>query len=279
MLIVYKLYTIDCHYENTEHMQDIANPNTAINNEAVCNIASLYNNGKFTATDSNITGNMSVVGDLSAGSFNLLPKGMIIAWYPQAATNSQDPISSVGLKPPAGWLICDGTNNTPDLRGRFIRMYSDDLSGAAVIKDDNNNDIKYRASVNISESIKFKKRVGNSIINPKTSILPFQIGEFAGTDLIGLDKSEMPTHNHTIHIWGDAGGELKSGDSKGIKLTDRMNHFLDSSNPSNVKCRSSNDGCARVGGNANSVSILNNGGSQSHNNVPPFFTLVYLMKA
>jgi hypothetical protein len=23
---------------------------------------------------------------------------------------------------PVGWVICDGTNGTPDLRGRFIRM-------------------------------------------------------------------------------------------------------------------------------------------------------------
>jgi hypothetical protein len=25
---------------------------------------------------------------------------------------------------PDGWAICDGTNGTPDLRGRFIRMTS-----------------------------------------------------------------------------------------------------------------------------------------------------------
>ena len=38
-----------------------------------------------------------------------LPVGTIIAWF---AVNS--PV-------PTGWAICDGTNGTPDLRGKFLR--------------------------------------------------------------------------------------------------------------------------------------------------------------
>ena len=40
------------------------------------------------------------------GSFNLLPSGMIFAWS--------------GTVVPTGWVVCDGTYPTPDLRGRFI---------------------------------------------------------------------------------------------------------------------------------------------------------------
>ncbi len=36
------------------------------------------------------------------------PKGMIMAWYAKA-----------GLIP-FGWVVCDGTNETPDLRGKFL---------------------------------------------------------------------------------------------------------------------------------------------------------------
>jgi microcystin-dependent protein len=47
--------------------------------------------------------NLKVTGGIS----NLqLPRGIIVAW--------------TGVTPPEGWLMCDGTNGTPDLRGRFI---------------------------------------------------------------------------------------------------------------------------------------------------------------
>jgi microcystin-dependent protein len=40
------------------------------------------------------------------GSTSLLPKGSIVAW------NSNSP--------PSGWIICDGTNGTPNLKDRFV---------------------------------------------------------------------------------------------------------------------------------------------------------------
>jgi microcystin-dependent protein len=36
----------------------------------------------------------------------LIPRGTVVMWTGDLA--------------PAGWAICDGTNNTPDLRGRFV---------------------------------------------------------------------------------------------------------------------------------------------------------------
>jgi len=41
------------------------------------------------------------------------PSGLILAWY------------ATGGEIPQGWAICDGSNNTPDLRGRFLRGVSD----------------------------------------------------------------------------------------------------------------------------------------------------------
>ena len=52
--------------------------------------------------------NNLIIGDLVVTqSFNMVPKGSIVAW-----NSSTDK--------PKGWAICDGKNDTPDLRGRFI---------------------------------------------------------------------------------------------------------------------------------------------------------------
>ena len=70
--------------------------NFASNFEADTNLNSVFNENNL------------IVGDLViTKSFNLVPKGSIVAW------RSEEII-------PTGWAICDGTNDTPDLRGRFI---------------------------------------------------------------------------------------------------------------------------------------------------------------
>jgi microcystin-dependent protein len=57
---------------------------------------------------------LNVAGTITAKSFEgigALPKGAILMW-------SGDPTQL-----PAGWVLCDGTNDTPDLKGRFIVGY------------------------------------------------------------------------------------------------------------------------------------------------------------
>ncbi len=60
-----------------------------------------------------IPGNLTVTGALTVngnselkGALNYLPKGTIVSW--------------TGTTAPAGWILCDGQNGTPDLRGRFV---------------------------------------------------------------------------------------------------------------------------------------------------------------
>ena len=67
---------------------------TVNSDEAIQNLASLYNKDELTITN------------LVATTFNLLPKGIIVAW--------------TGSTAPTGWAICDGQNGTPNLTGRFI---------------------------------------------------------------------------------------------------------------------------------------------------------------
>lgn len=69
--------------------------------EAIQNLASLYNSATMTVTNLNVTNGLNV-----NGSFNLLPKGIIVAWN--------------GTTAPVGWALCNGQNGTPDLRDKFI---------------------------------------------------------------------------------------------------------------------------------------------------------------
>jgi microcystin-dependent protein len=59
------------------------------------------------------SGNASIagtltVGTLNASSINIVPKGIITMWYGNR------------WNIPAGWVLCDGGNGTPDLRDRFV---------------------------------------------------------------------------------------------------------------------------------------------------------------
>uniref|UniRef100_A0A6C0ISM0 Uncharacterized protein n=1 Tax=viral metagenome TaxID=1070528 RepID=A0A6C0ISM0_9ZZZZ len=69
---------------------------------------------------------LRVPGDLTIeGKFNYLPTGSIIAFK--------------GTTAPKGWVVCDGRNGTPNLKGRFIYGYDatkglGSVGGAATVR-------------------------------------------------------------------------------------------------------------------------------------------------
>ena len=73
-----------------------------------------------------VEGIMSVEGTMSVeGKFNYLPTGSIIAFK--------------GTTAPKGWVVCDGRNGTPNLKGRFIYGYDatkgiGSVGGAATVR-------------------------------------------------------------------------------------------------------------------------------------------------
>lgn len=86
-ILLILLQTSSKYFDITEHLQ--------ISGEAVQNIGSIYNSEQLYIKDLTVT-----------NSFNLLPKGSIILW------NGSD------KNVPTGWILCDGANGTPDMRGR-----------------------------------------------------------------------------------------------------------------------------------------------------------------
>ena len=76
--------------------------------EAIRNLSDiadkLQGKGKHRNKEIVLPGNLTV-----RGKFNHLPKGTIVIYN--------------GTKAPTGWTLCNGSNGTPDLRGRFVYGY------------------------------------------------------------------------------------------------------------------------------------------------------------
>jgi microcystin-dependent protein len=70
---------------------------TNLSNEAIQDIATVYNKNNMIVTDLTVTGN-----------FNVIPKGVIVMW------------NGASITVPAGWALCDGNNGTPNLSNKFI---------------------------------------------------------------------------------------------------------------------------------------------------------------
>ncbi len=163
-----------------------------------------------------------------------LPKGLISMWS--------------GQDIPKGWVLCDGTNNTPDLSGRFIVGFE-------------KNNPEYQ----IGET------GGKDEVTLSTEELP------AHTHLDKGHKHGIsdPGHNHIndsfnslVRFTGrDTTGKVDTNLGKDKKKEFDLRH-------SGV-LKSSKTNISVVDDKAN---LEQTGGNQPHENRPPYFVLAYIMK-
>ena len=246
LMLIFIVYRRLCN--KIEGMADTTNITEQINKIYKADIQSIRN---LEAISQKLQhGGLTVAGDLTVdGKFNYLPKGTIVAYN--------------GTKAPKGWALCNGQNGTPDLRGRFIRMFNDNIGGfngwgGKVI---GGNKTSYSADIG-----------GNSRADKNSWMLKHKFGDKAGTDHQVLSVNELPAHNHT-------GTTSTNG-----------NHQHGYNIYHNNTC--SGTGCSgrwRIGdygrantdwnGNHNHNFTTNSTGSNwGHNNQPPYYVLSYIMK-
>ncbi len=150
LILFFVIITIIFVYINSrkaaEHLDTTTTP--ILSNEAIQSISSVYTSSTGTASFNNI--------NVTAW------RGMIVMW------------SGDLTKIPQGWALCDGSNNTPDLRGKFILGYGQgkDASGA--------------------------------------NLTNRQMNEQGGEERHKLDVTEMPSHNHVHRHYVCSGGNCNS---------------------------------------------------------------------
>jgi len=133
-------------------------------------------------------------------TFNL-PKGVIVAWNSEIA--------------PVGWALCDGTNGTPNLQGRFI------------------------LGSNMNRSI----------------------GTIGGVETVALSVDQIPPHSHNLLLNSAC---FKDGGCDSRRSVDGTNIKYDAVKEKEVS--------------KYDYQPQSTGGGKPHENMPPFYTLTYIMK-
>jgi microcystin-dependent protein len=174
----------------------------------IINLNNIINNmddGKLNINELNIEGKL-----------NFLPRGSIVMWT----------LNEI----PKGWLICNGSNGTPDLRNRFIVGVGD----------------KYK------------------------------LNDIGGSDTIILTVNQIPAHNHNVTIDSMVAGNHHHR----ISVREHQDNVRGRSGESILNYHGGDVTSTTDGNHAHpcSITINNTGSSQPHENRPPYFSLIYIMR-
>jgi len=242
----------EIYLENNESIPDgteksIVIINNGENNgirENVCLIILEYNNpGYYSFRNLWFSEGVSLISYggrwyVKSSSNDVLPKRSIIMWEGNESNI------------PLGWHLCDGGSlngvTTPDLRGRFILGYNNNATGVNGSSADGGN-------TNVDTGAR------------TSTVLSGSIGRTGGEVLHTITTNELTTHNHGITDPGH-NHSATTYDAGSIH-----NEF--GSNTSYA-----GGGTAYTNTNTTGITINNTGGSQPHNNIPPYYVLAFIMK-
>ena len=252
IILFYKIFNnckIKENFANYNDIDDVIVSNYKIDFLSIrelSNIAQkLLNNGLT------IPGNVNIFNNI-----NSIPPGIIIAYNLSTA--------------PLGWVLCNGQNGTPDLRGRFIRMSNDNVSGF-----DNENKLKvYNTDTNFEYNFDGSndlKQDGSR--DYKSIILKHKFKQYGGTDIRNFSNmDELPLHSHAMTLGGGHKHELSVNNwDASFEGQDDNEHMytVDGGDPTQFK---------NISTNKHSHVVNSTGDSEAFNNMPPYYVLTYIMK-
>ena len=157
--------------------------------------------------------------------FGVVPSGAILMWS--------------GEKPPSGWALCEGTNGTPDLRGRFIVGYDP--------SDPDYND------------------TGNTGGEKDHTLTTNEMAQH--NHAFSEITSSEGGHQHSYQDWRwSPGGMGENVDEDDFADDNEVNYQMRWTDPDGIHSHT-------VTGNTN-----NQGNGQAHENRPPYYVLAFIMK-
>ena len=210
--------------------------------------------------------NAGTIPDARLANSSLFVTGMIIIW-----NGAQNAI-------PSGWVICDGNNNTPDLRNRFIvgagsgGSYSPgDTGGAASV------------TLSVAQMPSHSHSTNSHAHSFSGNTAYFDINHTHGF-------SGSNTHNHSFK--GVGGNDHNDSERNAVVMRNDSNTMYTSHSGSGVQNAtitiSGNTGGTSANSNhrhsfsgttgGEAPNTNNDGGGQSHENRPPYYALCYIMK-
>ena len=207
--------------------------------------ANIFKNSYFddineTGTTLDISGNLKVRGDIRVRG--VPPIGGITIW--SGTLNGDGTIPDY-----ENWQICDGTNNTPDLRGRFI-------VGATGIESST------RITVGTeSASYDVEQTGGEASVVLDTTNIPFHNHTASSTQ--GSHNHSFPVFQQNDHNWNSTNYRIAG--------TDDYSTF--NGEASNLTNATNYNGYHNHGGSSTAY-----GGGSAHDNMPPYYVLVYIMR-
>ena len=186
-------------------------------------------------------------GDVSKSMIksNAFQKGMIMMW----SGNTKDL--------PLGWELCDGGIDVngmriPDLRGRFVVGFDPRKP-----KEPNNTRVK-------------------DVLNYG------DIHNTGGHDNVTLDVDELPSHGHSIKDEGHNHNNTDNGDNYDrLMIANEERTFSLDTGHDNVNIDDENQPnlslAAEIKSSTTGITINTTGGSESHENRPPYYVLAFII--
>lgn len=181
-----------------------------------------------------------------------IPKGSIIAFYPKDKS----------YLIPIGWFVCDGTNNTPDLRNRFIIGAYKNVIGSFIGESEHilTND-------QLPQHSHLYNKTQNAISGlPNETFLPVNVATFRS--LRFSDYNNIFNKDTTYYTGGTSGkdGLIVNQDPNYVSINGISNLFPPDHKALNQKTTNTLAGVIETPNNPISL-------------IPPSIYLLYIMKA